>query len=266
MRHTSTISSLNGMDTALFGWQRAVTIWEHERGLLYRDGRFVRLLEPGYYQFWRWERVSVTKVSLRQTSEVITGQEILTADKIEVRLSLIAQYAVTNPALAFNQVNNYIEQLYQDLQLSLRAAVGTRTLDTLLEEREGIDAALLQQVAPLAAAYGVTLSRVGIRDIILPGQVRSLFLKEVEADRAGRAELIRARHELATARARANTAKILTENPNVVRMQEIDALVTLAGKHGNVVLLPNLADLLVPRAAGASASAASGAPSGAEPS
>lgn len=247
MRDTYSTSGPDGLDTTLLGWRRAVTIWQYERGLLYRDGRFVRLLEPGHYEFWRWERVSVTKVSLRQTSEVIAGQEILTADKIEVRLSLIAQYAVTNPSLAYNQVENYIEQLYQDLQLSLRAAVGTRTLDTLLEQREGVDIALLQQVAPLAAAYGVTLSRVGIRDIVLPGQVRSLFLKEVEADRVGRAELIRARHELATARARANTAKILTENPNVVRMQEIDALLTLAGKEGNVVLLPNLADLLIPR-------------------
>ncbi len=82
---------------------------------------------------------------------------------------------------------------------------------------------------------------------MLPGVVRNVFLKEVEADRTGRADLIRARHEVAAARARSNTARILAENPNVARMQEIDALVNLAGKAGNVVLLPSLADLLVPR-------------------
>jgi regulator of protease activity HflC (stomatin/prohibitin superfamily) len=108
---------------------------------------------------------------------------------------------------------------------------------------------LLERVAPSALNYGVTLKRVGIRDIVLPGVVRTVFLKEVEADRTGRADLIRARHEVAAARARANTARILAENPNVARMQELDALVNLAGKQGNVVLLPGLADLLVPRSA-----------------
>src|SRR5262249_25092417 len=98
-----------------------------------------------------------------------------------------------------------------------------------------------------AKRYGVEVHRVGIRDVILPGEVRSVMLKEVEADRVGRAELVKARHEVAAARARANTAKVLSENPEVARLQEIEALVNLAGKNGNVVLLPNLADLFVPR-------------------
>jgi regulator of protease activity HflC (stomatin/prohibitin superfamily) len=227
-------------------------IWEYERGLLYRDGRFDRLLEPGRYRFWRWEKIAVTRVSMRQTSEVITGQEILTADKIEVRISLIAQYQVSDPILAVNAVESYSDQLYQDLQLALRAAVTGRTIEELLEAREEISASLLEQVAPQTAAYGVTLRRVGMRDIVLPGTVRTVFLKEVEADRTGRAELIRARHELATARARANTARVLTENPHILRMQELDALINLAGKHGNVVLLPELANLFVPRSNGTS--------------
>lgn len=232
-------------------------IWEYERGLLYRDGRFERLLEPGRYHFWRWEKVNVTRVNIRQTSEVITGQEILTADKIEVRISLIAQYQVSDPVLAVNAVESYSDQLYQDLQLALRAAITGRTVDEVLAAREEISASLLEQVTPQVTAYGVTLKRVGMRDIVLPGTVRAIFLKEVEADRTGRADLIRARHELATARARANTARVLTENPHILRMQELDALINLAGKHGNVVLLPELANLFVPRLNGTSESPAS---------
>ena len=109
-------------------------------------------------------------------------------------------------------------------------------------------AAELQRLsAEPAKRYGVQLNRVGVRDVILPGEVRQVMMQEVQADRAGRAELVRARHELAAARARANTAKILSENPEVARLQEIEALVNLAGKSGNVVLLPNLADLFAPR-------------------
>lgn len=230
-----------------FGLRKEVIVWEHERGLLYRDGRLERVLEPGRYQFRRWAKVGVERISVRQTSDVLTGQEILTADKIELRVSLIAQYAVTDPVRAVTTVETYTEQLYQDLQLGLRVAIAGRTIEQVLESREEIGAALLEQVAPLALAYGVTLRRVGVRDIVLPGTVRAVFLKEVEADRTGRAELIKARHEHAAARARANTAKVLIENPGMLRLQELDALLALAGKDGNVVLLPELANLLTPR-------------------
>ncbi|HLY25240.1 MAG TPA: slipin family protein [Aggregatilineales bacterium] len=239
----------NGLMLAAGGVKQEAIIWENERGLLYRNGRYERLLTPGRYEFWRWEKVRITRVSARQMSEVINGQEILTSDKIEVRISLVAQYIVTDPPLAINSVESFTELMYQELQLGLREAVASRTIDQLLEAREEIGVALLALVAPSALTYGVTLRRVGIRDIVLPGVVRTVFLKEVEADRTGRADLVRARHEIAAARTRANTARILSENPNVARMQEIDALVSLAGKPGNVVLLPNLADMLVPRAA-----------------
>lgn len=247
MTQRSSSSTFSGLFQIRTKFQHECIVWEYERGLLYRDGRFQRVLEPGRYLFWKWEKVQITKVSTRQMSAVITGQEILTADKIEVRVSLIAQYTITDPVLAINAVESYADQLYQELQLSLREAIASRTVDQLLEAREEISTELLAKVAPQALAYGVTLKRVGVRDVVLPGVVRNVFLKEVEADREGRADLIRARHEVAAARARANTAKILAENPNVARMQELDALVNLAGKPGNVVLLPNLADLFVPR-------------------
>ena len=236
-----------GLTPIYGGLQKEVTIWEYERGLLYQNGRFVRLLEPGRYRFWNWEHIEVARVNLRQTSDVISGQEMLTADKIELRVSLIAQYAVTDAARAINSVESYTEQLYQDLQLGLRAAIVSRTIEAVLEAREQIGADLLAQVGPQALEYGVTLRRVGLRDIMLPGTVRAVFLKEIEADRSGRADLIKARHEHAAARARANTAKVLTDNPSVLRMQELDALLALAGKEGNVVLLPDLANLLMPR-------------------
>ncbi|MEP7285038.1 MAG: slipin family protein [Chloroflexota bacterium] len=237
----------NGLTETTLGLKQEVIVWENERGLLYRNGRYERLLEPGRYEFWRWEKIRITRVGIRQMSEVITGQEILTADKIEVRVSVVAQYIVADPPLAINSVESYTDQLHQELQLGLREAIASRTIDQLLESREEIGTALRERIAPQASVYGITLRRVGIRDIVLPGVVRTVFMKEVEADRIGRADLVKARHEVASARARANTAKILADNPNVSRMQEIDALVTLAGKPGNVVLLPSLADLLVPR-------------------
>jgi regulator of protease activity HflC (stomatin/prohibitin superfamily) len=189
----------------------------------------------------------VAKVSLREMSHVVAGQGILTADRIEVRISLVAQYRVTDPLLAVNAVENYTEQLHQELQLALRDTIAGRTLDEVLDGRAEVAGELSRLSTEPAKRYGVEVTRVGIRDVILPGEVRQVMMQEVEADRAGRAELVRARHEVAAARARANTAKVLAENPEVARLQEIEALVNLAGKSGNVVLLPNLAELFVPR-------------------
>jgi regulator of protease activity HflC (stomatin/prohibitin superfamily) len=228
-------------------FRKEVTVFQYERGLLYREGRFEKLLEPGRYTFGRDEPVEVAKVSLREMSHVVPGQGLLTADKIEVRVTLIAQYRVTDPALALQAVENYAEQLHQELQLALRDVVAAKTVDQLLEGRAEVGTQLLELSAPAAKRYGVELARVGLRDVILPREVQRVMMLEVEADRTGRADLVKARHEVAAARARANTAKLLAETPEIARMQELDALMALAGKGGNVVLLPNLADLFLPR-------------------
>jgi regulator of protease activity HflC (stomatin/prohibitin superfamily) len=227
----------------LFGWQRKITIMEYERGVLFQRGKLIGLLEPGHYQFWRQTQPIVFTVPLRLQSIIITGQEMLTADMIGIRLTLIITYRITDPIMAVSNTANLYGDIHQDAQLVLREAVTARELEALLEDRGSLSDELLKAAAPRVVEYGVDLIRVGVRDIILPGRMRDVMLLEVEADRIGRADLIRARHETAAARARANTAKILGENPQIARMQEIEALATLAGGAGNLVLLPNMADL-----------------------
>src|SRR5262245_22679051 len=112
-----------------FGFRKEITVFEFERGLLYRDGKLERVLEPGRYDFGRWERVEVAKVSLREMSHVVSGQALLTSDRIEVRVTLVAQYRVTDPTLALQAVENFVEQLHQELQLALRDVVATKTMD-----------------------------------------------------------------------------------------------------------------------------------------
>lgn len=242
------------MKRTALGLRKEITVYEYERGLLYRDGKMAGILEAGRYSFWANEPVDVVKVSLREMSHVVAGQGILTADRIEVRISLVAQYRVTNPAQAIQAVENYADQLHQELQLALRDVIAARTLEQVLDNRSEITTELHRLTGEPAKRYGVEVNRVGIRDIILPGEVRQLMMLEIEADRAGRAALVKARHEVAAARARANTAKIMTENPDFARMQEMEALLALAGKSGNVVVLPNLADLFVPHRKGSGGS------------
>src|SRR5258708_37114703 len=134
--------------------------------------------------------------------EVISGKEILTGGKVEVRVSLVAQYVVTDPPLAVNTVESYTDQLYQELQLALREAVASRSIDQLLEAREEIGNTLTDQIAPRVLEFGITLRRIGVRGIVLPGVVRNVFLKEVKAIVTGGPGLFKVRQELAQTVAR----------------------------------------------------------------
>jgi regulator of protease activity HflC (stomatin/prohibitin superfamily) len=225
-------------------FRKVVMVREYERGLFYRDGKFVELLSPGRYVWWSWEHCQIDCVDLRERSQTIEGQEVLSADRIGVRVTLIAQFKVADPVAARHTVADPPGQLYQDLQLTLREAITGRTLEELLNERELLSSRIQAEVAPRAAKYGVELTRVGVKDMVLPGPVRAMFLQEVEAEHKGRASLVAARHEVAAARARANTAKLLQESPHLLRMQELEVLAQLASKSGNVLIIPGLQSLL----------------------
>jgi regulator of protease activity HflC (stomatin/prohibitin superfamily) len=230
-------------------FRTVVVVREYERGLLYHRGRFVELLNPGRHAWWTWQDRRVDRVDIREASQTIEGQEVLTADKIGVRVTLIAQFRVADPVAARHAVVDYASQLYQDLQLTLREAITGRTLEELLRERDALSVTLQERVGPRAKRYGVELARVGVKDMVLPGSVRAVFLQEVEAELKGRAGLVAARHEVAAARARANTARLLQENPQLLRLQELETLAQLASKAGNVLIIPGLESLLSRRPA-----------------
>lgn len=235
------LSTVQGNDFVL---RMVVEVQEYERGLLYEKGRFQKLLDPGRYTLWGWQYRRVERVDIRETSQTVDGQEVLSSDKIGIRVTLVAQYKVVDPVAAKHNVDNYATQLYQDLQLTLREAITGRTLEDLLKDRDALSTQLQNSVAPRAEKYGLALNRVGVKDIILPGVVKTVFLQEVEADLKGRASLVAARHETAAARSRANTAKLLQENPDILRLQELETLASLASKAGNVLILPGLDSLL----------------------
>ena len=126
-------------------------IREYQRGLLYDKGRFVQVLEAGRYRYWPWQGKRIDVVDVRETSQTIEAQEILTSDKIGIRITLIAQYRVTDPVAARHRVENFISQLYQDLQLTLREAVTAQTLEELMQSRDALSSAVQEAVAPRVA-------------------------------------------------------------------------------------------------------------------
>ena len=218
---------------------QTVTVNEYETGLLYLDGRFQGTLPPGRYRLLSspWGKREVTRVDLRRQPVLIQGQEILTADALPVKLTLAGEYRVVDAALAVHTVQDYRSALYLALQILLREEVQARPIDTLLSDRTALSAALLERGRPEAAALGLELVSVGVKDVILPGDVKRMLAQEAEALRTGRAELVAAREELAATRARANTAQLMQAHPVLLRLREIEALAEVADGAGNTVVL-----------------------------
>jgi regulator of protease activity HflC (stomatin/prohibitin superfamily) len=214
----------------------AVTIFAWERGILYRKGAFVRVLESGRYLIWPFSDERVVVVDVRRANVQVAGQKLLTADQITIALNLVADYEIIDVALALHSVQDFKAQLYEDVQLRTRDVVGAQTVDELLQNRSTINAQIFEQVAALALLYGVRVLAVGIKDVILAPRVRDLLMKEVEAKRIASAMLIGAREEVAAMRALSNAARLAAEHPQLLRLRELDAVRAFAAQGSNTVV------------------------------
>ncbi len=197
---------------------------EH-RGLLQRDGRLVDVLEPGRYVFWRRaDRLQLELVDLREQLCDISGQDIMTRDKVTLRVNLLVTYRVRDAVRAVTSTGDYGATLYREAQLALRAAVGGRTLEQLLTGKETVGDELRAALARRAGTFGAEIIGVGLRDLILPGEMKQILNQVIVAEKQAQANLIRRREETAAARSQANTARLLAENPTLARIRELEAL------------------------------------------
>lgn len=213
------------------------TIYEYERGLMYEQGKLLGVLEAGRYRVWPFSRRKIKVIDVRQASIQVANQKLLTADQITVTLNVIADYEVADVAAAQHKVANFRTQLYEDAQLAVRNAVGAVTVDELLAKRSEINTQILAELRTAAERYGITVLKVGIKDVILAPKVRDLLMREVEAKRLAQAMLIGAREEVAALRALANAAQLAAAHPQLLRLRELDTVRAFAATPGNTVVV-----------------------------
>jgi regulator of protease activity HflC (stomatin/prohibitin superfamily) len=226
----------------------AVTIEAGHAGLFFKDGRHEATLAPGAHAFWKGvAKARIPDVDLREQVVDIAGQEIMTADKVTLRMNAIVTYKVTDPLKAVTAVEDYRQALYREAQLALRAVVGTRELDALLSDKDAVARELDGMVRGRIAGFGVDVVALGIRDVILPGEMKDLMNKVTEAKKAAEAALITRREETAAMRSQANTAKILESSPTLMRLRELEVLEKVSEKANLTVVLgeKGLADRVV---------------------
>lgn len=209
----------------------------HEAGLLMVDGELKERLPPGRHAFWQVGRtVKVAKIDLRPQPLEITAQEILTKDRIGIRVTLTAFTKIVDPEKAVLATSDVAGTLYRLVQFAIRDAVATRTLDEILAARDSIDHEVRAFVTERAHALGAEVGEIGVKDVILPGDVRELLNKVVEAERVAKANLIRRQEETAATRSLLNTSKLMEDNPLLLRLKELEALEKLVEKVGRIDL------------------------------
>ena len=218
---------------------------EGKRGLVYLDGRLARELDAGTYAFWNAvtaPRIEVTELR-RQTLEV-SGQEILTRDKVAIRVNVSAVFEIVNAAAARAGVTDAREHLYRTLQIAVRQYLGKRTLEEMLAEKTDLDAAVAAEVRREMEPFGVRVGVIALKDVVLPGDVRDILNQVVTAEKQAQANLIRRREEVAATRSLLNTAKLMEENPLLVRLKELEALEKVADKVDKITVVGGLNQLL----------------------
>jgi len=194
-------------------------------GLILVDGVLVDMLQPGFAMYWQFDReVKIRTLPTRVVTTDVSGQEILTRDRVSLRINLSAAYQITDPMVAETQLANTDEFIYRELQLALRRAVGTRTLDEVLADKTSVDSVIASDVTEPLAAVGIDIKSVGIKDIILPGEMKDILNQVVLAEKTAQANNIRRREETAATRSLLNTAKLMDENPLLIRLKELETL------------------------------------------
>jgi regulator of protease activity HflC (stomatin/prohibitin superfamily) len=223
----------------------ALLVPEHHIVVLYVNGKAERLLEAGQHAFWKANRdLRGELVDLRLQVLEVAGQEILTKDKVSLRINLTAGYRVSDVLTAFSKQAKPVDFLYKELQFGLRAAVGTRTLDELLENKTVIDEVVGDHIRRRVAGFGLEVESVGVKDIILPGDMKLILAKVVEAEKAAQANVIRRREETAATRSLLNTAKVMEDNPTALRLKELETLEKVTEKIDKISVFGGLDGVL----------------------
>ena len=223
-----------------------------EIGLLFVDGAFVKELKAGTYFFWKnTTTIQVSKVDLRLTSMDVVGQEILTKEKAQVRINFAIQYKVMDVMKALLENKNYDQLLYAEMQFALREYIGNMTLDALMENKGSISEYVIEATKSKVAQLGVTLMSAGVKDIILPGEIRKIMNEVLMAEKKAQANIITRREETASTRSLLNTAKMLEENAMLYKLKEMEYVEKIAEKvnaisvSGNGQIVDQLKQLFV---------------------
>lgn len=219
-----------------------VTVAAHERAVLYVDGALVRSVGEGAWSFFTADRVvGISRVDMREREVQIVGQEVMTADKVTVRINVVVKLRVTDAEKCVREVASIDTSIYTEAQMVARRWVAGATVDQLLERRNDARSAMRAELGERAATWGAEVIEIDLKDVVLPGEMKTILNQVIEAEKRAAANVILRREETAATRSLMNTAKLLEQNPTLLRLKELEAWKEIAEKveQLTVIATPN---------------------------
>lgn len=200
---------------------KKIVVYNYEKGLLYKKGNFIKILDAGLYRIFRNTSV-IQKIDMRTRFITVPGQELLSADSITLKVSIAAQYKIADPLVALTKIANYQEALYLIMQLALRETIGSKAIDEILQNRKELSPKLMELTQEKAKTIGINLIDINIKDIMFPGELKKIFAQQVQARKESLATLEKAKGETAALRNLANAAKMVQDNPALLQLRALE--------------------------------------------
>ena len=217
-----------------------IEVAQYQKARLYFNQKFVKILDAGTYYFWKnGTKIDVGFVDTRLTQMNITGQEILTRDKVSLRINFVCNYRVTDYVKILTEIDDFEEQMHVAVQLALREYVGKYKLDEILENKEQISQFVFEKLKSKERDLFVEITDAGVKDIILPGEIRDIMNTVLVAEKRAQANVITRREEVASTRSLLNTAKLMEENKTLYKLKELEYVERICENVGNINLSGN---------------------------
>ena len=217
-----------------------VEVLEYQKARLYFNQKFIKILDAGTYYFWKnGVKIDVGFVDTRLTQMDITGQEILTQDKVSLRINFVCNYRVTDYVKILTEIDDFAEQMHVAAQLALREYVGKYKLDEILENKSQMSEFVFAKLKEKEKKLFVEITDAGVKDIILPGEIREIMNTVLVAEKRAQANVITRREEVASTRSLLNTAKLMDENQTLYKLKELEYVERICENVGNINLNGN---------------------------
>jgi regulator of protease activity HflC (stomatin/prohibitin superfamily) len=218
---------------------------EYERGVVFRLGSALRAVKgPGLVLIIPFGVDRLVKVGMRVMTMDVPAQDVITRDNVSVKVNAVVYLRVVDARKAILEVDNYLYATSQLAQTTLRSVCGEKELDTLLTERDDINAALQHVLDKHTDPWGVKVTLVEVKQIDLPQEMQRAMAAQAEAERGRRAKIIHARGESEAALQLADAAAQMEAHPAMLQLRYLQVLLEVASEHNSTTIFPVPVDML----------------------
>lgn len=218
---------------------------EYERGVIFRLGKLLRAKGPGLI-FLIPVVDRMVKMDLRVVTIDVPKQEVMTRDNVPVTVDAVVYFRVLDPEAAVIKVEHFLKATSLLAQTTLRSVVGQVELDELLAHREKINRTLQEILDRQTDPWGIKVTAVEVRDVVLPDNMKRAMAKQAETERERRAKIINAEGEFQAAEKLVLAARMISAEPVALQLRFLQTMREIASEHNTTTILPVPIDIFSP--------------------